>query len=86
MDNKWVKQYLEDNPECEACSSTNRPTIDHIVPQSKGGSDHPSNLRTLCHSCNSSKKDKDNDFWWAFQAKRPRPPVFQIMQMALERR
>jgi uncharacterized Zn finger protein (UPF0148 family) len=34
------------------------PTIDHIFPQSKGGTDHPSNLRVICASCNRKKSDK----------------------------
>jgi hypothetical protein len=32
--------------------------IDHILPVSKGGSDDPSNLRTLCKDCNRGKGAK----------------------------
>ena len=30
-------------------------TVDHIVPQSKGGTDHYDNLQLLCNYCNSVK-------------------------------
>ncbi len=30
-------------------------TIDHVVPQAKGGTDHPDNLQLLCGACNSTK-------------------------------
>ena len=33
-------------------------TVDHIVPTSKGGTDHPGNLWLLCGACNSSKSNK----------------------------
>lgn len=32
--------------------------IDHIIPITKGGNSEPSNLQTLCRTCNLSKKDK----------------------------
>jgi 5-methylcytosine-specific restriction endonuclease McrA len=31
-------------------------SIDHILPVSRGGSHHESNLRVACKSCNSSRK------------------------------
>lgn len=34
-------------------------TLDHIIPSSRGGSNHPSNLRTACKPCNSSRQDKE---------------------------
>lgn len=30
-------------------------TVDHIIPQAKGGGDHPDNLQLLCNACNSVK-------------------------------
>ncbi len=33
-------------------------TVDHVVPQSQGGSDHFDNLQLLCGACNSVKGDR----------------------------
>ncbi len=33
-------------------------TIDHVVPESRGGTGHIENLQLLCAACNSEKGDK----------------------------
>jgi len=33
----------------------NSAEVDHIIPHSLGGSDHPTNLRIVCRTCNQSR-------------------------------
>ena len=47
--------FERDGRRCRRCNSTDRLTIDHIHPHSRGGSNDAENLQTLCHPCNSSK-------------------------------
>jgi hypothetical protein len=61
----WMRAYHayalpvfeRDGWTCQRCGSHHDLTVDHIVPRAGGGSDDPSNLQTLCRSCNSSKRD-----------------------------
>lgn len=54
-----------DNFTCTACGACRisdpsvRLHVDHIHPISKGGTDDPSNLRTLCSKCNQGKGDRE---------------------------
>ena len=36
-------------------------TLDHMVPQSRGGTDHLDNLQLLCGACNSVKGDRTQE-------------------------
>lgn len=40
---------------CRHCSSHLDLTVDHVIPESRGGDLSHSNLQTLCRSCNSKK-------------------------------
>lgn len=41
--------------------------VDHILPKSRGGTDHPDNLQLLCSGCNRSKGNKTMAEWGAAQ-------------------
>ncbi|TMS00132.1 HNH endonuclease [Nonomuraea basaltis] len=50
--------FRRDNHTCQSCGAT-APDVklepDHVIPVTLGGSDDPSNLQTLCESCNAGK-------------------------------
>lgn len=50
--------FERDEYRCRHCGGYIDLSLDHIVPWSKGGSDEPDNLQTLCRSCNSRKRDR----------------------------
>lgn len=51
--------YRRDNFECVYCGCNHRKTLtlDHVIPQSKGGKDSWDNLVTACRKCNSEKSN-----------------------------
>jgi hypothetical protein len=66
-----LRQYLLAKWEhhCTYCQTTGVSLeIDHVVPQSRGGSDRIANLVIACHSCNQRKADQSLE---AFLADRP---------------
>jgi len=69
----WIRQtkrlsiYLRDGLSCAYCGesveSGIKLTLDHIIPYSKQGSNHESNLITACSTCNSARGNRPiNDF------------------------
>ena len=63
-DNKKML-YGEQGGHCNGCGEhfmARNLTIDHIIPQSKGGTDHLSNLQLLCGHCNSVKGNRGQEY------------------------
>jgi 5-methylcytosine-specific restriction endonuclease McrA len=48
---------------CIACGTTERVTIDHIIPIARGGTHSIGNLQSLCLKCNSSKNHRTMSEW-----------------------
>lgn len=59
---EWIDKLIEYNFKCAYCGVTfddiDVPTIDHIVPISKGGDNTKDNVVPACQSCNSKKGTK----------------------------
>jgi len=52
---------------CAYCGNSDRVSIDHVMPLSKGGLDEHSNIVPACKTCNSSKNSKDVESWYLAQ-------------------
>ena len=61
---------------CSYCGSDKKLSIDHLIPQIKGGPHDADNLVWACRSCNSSKSSKDMMAW--MQAKEKFPSIFLL--------
>ena len=49
---------------CAYCNSEENITLDHIIPQCKGGLDIKTNVVACCHSCNQSKGHTPWEQWY----------------------
>jgi len=58
---KRARIYARDGHKCHYCGDQKNLTLDHKIPQSKGGGHEDENLVTCCKRCNSSKGAKTYD-------------------------
>lgn len=64
----WKKSIKEEwNDKCAYCDSQEELTIDHIIPQSKGGKDIKTNVVCACKRCNLMKGYKHWKEWFTQQ-------------------
>jgi len=70
---------------CWYCGSRDHLSVDHIIPQAKGGRDGGENLVHSCRSCNSSKGSKDLLAW--MEQRDQFPPLYLLrryLKLAVE--
>jgi len=64
----WRKHIKEKwNHQCAYCGSEENLTIDHVIPQSRGGLDNTKNVVCCCHSCNQNKGHEHWKLWYVQQ-------------------
>lgn len=66
---KQIRELFSTHPFCEYCGSTEKLTLDHIIPVSRGGPNTLENVTIACKSCNSSKNNKTLEEWKQTQTK-----------------
>jgi len=65
---------MRDNFQCVYCGARKELTLDHVIPQSKGGENSWENLVTCCSPCNCKKGNKTlKELRWKLNSK-PREP------------
>ena len=62
---------------CCYCGREGRLSLDHMIPQLKGGRDAADNIVYACRSCNSSKGSKDMVMWLVSKDEFPAILVFR---------
>ena len=78
--------YKRDNYECVYCGCSNPKllTLDHVIPQSKGGKDSWDNLVTACRTCNSEKSDLTLEEYGKEIPEPKRPHYLMLMRSVTE--
>jgi hypothetical protein len=61
----WRRNIKEQwEHKCAYCDSEENITLDHVIPQCKGGLDIKTNVVACCHSCNQSKGHTPWQEWY----------------------
>jgi 5-methylcytosine-specific restriction endonuclease McrA len=75
--------YLRDKYTCQYCSTVlpaKELTLDHVFPQSRGGTSEATNLVTACKKCNGRKRDRTPE-----EARMPLINPLVVYQVGLHR-
>lgn len=77
--------FKRDNHKCVYCEESDRKklTIDHVIPQSKGGPNTWENLTTACKKCNGEKADLSLEEYGK-TIPQPRRPHFLMLMKHIE--
>ena len=68
--------FIRDDYTCQYCGKkVHKPTLDHVIPQSKGGKSTWENGVTACQECNAKKADKSIKEAGLFLKSRPIQPT-----------
>jgi 5-methylcytosine-specific restriction endonuclease McrA len=59
---KWLALLEACGHRRHSCSSSEDPTVDHIIPLGLGGFNTIENVQVLCAACNSEKGDDKTDY------------------------
>lgn len=77
---------VRDGYECVYCGATERLTIDHILPASRGGKSTFENCVTACGECNAKKGDKTPSEARMFLKRQPHAPtISEFIKMRIEK-
>lgn len=68
-----------DDHRCQYCGADRNLTIDHVLPQSRGGGDTWDNLVACCYDCNNSKDNRTPEEWGVPLLKRPHAPFSRLL-------
>jgi len=80
-----------DPDSCIYCGKKGKLQIEHMIPRSKGGKDHPDNLIRVCSTCNQSKSDQGLYEYFGYKKRNEIPRIaegkyLKLLYDELERR